>query len=140
RPGSDEGALGRHKTAHHGYSRVVAIGPRGQEIIRRHLKADTRAYLFSPAASVAEFRARQRQERKSKVQPSQQDRRKRSPRKRPGARYTAAAYARAIADAIKRWNKKRPEAEHVPHWHPHQLRHTRATEIRKEYGLDAARA
>jgi integrase len=25
-------------------------------------------------------------------------------------------------------------------WHPHQLRHTKATEIRKEAGLDAARA
>jgi integrase len=28
----------------------------------------------------------------------------------------------------------------VPHWHPHQLRHTKATEVRKEAGLDAARA
>jgi integrase len=28
----------------------------------------------------------------------------------------------------------------VPQWHPHQLRHTKATEIRREAGLDAARA
>jgi hypothetical protein len=37
----------------------------------------------------------------------------------------------------------RDEAEakvFVPHWHPHQLRHTKATEIRREAGLDAARA
>ena len=27
----------------------------------------------------------------------------------------------------------------VPHWHPHQLRHAKATELRKEAGLDAAR-
>ena len=27
----------------------------------------------------------------------------------------------------------------VPHWHPNQLRHTKATEIRREAGLDAAR-
>lgn len=26
----------------------------------------------------------------------------------------------------------------VPHWHPHQLRHTYATEIRKQFGLEAA--
>jgi integrase len=140
RPGSDQGQHGAHKTAHHGFSRVIAVGPKGQEIIRRHLKTDTQAYLFSPADSVAEFRARQRQARKTKVQPSQQNRRKHNPDKRPGERYTASAYARAIADAIKRWNKKKPEAEHIPHWHPHQLRHTRATEVRKEYGLDAARA
>lgn len=27
----------------------------------------------------------------------------------------------------------------MPHWHPHQLRHNKATEIRREAGLDAAR-
>jgi hypothetical protein len=27
----------------------------------------------------------------------------------------------------------------VSHWHPHQLRHNRATELRKEYGLEVAR-
>ena len=27
----------------------------------------------------------------------------------------------------------------LPAWHPHQLRHTKATEIRREAGLDAAR-
>jgi len=27
----------------------------------------------------------------------------------------------------------------VPHWHPNQLRHTKATEIRREEGLDASR-
>jgi integrase len=28
----------------------------------------------------------------------------------------------------------------IPHWHPHQLRHTKGTEIRRAFGLDAARA
>ena len=26
----------------------------------------------------------------------------------------------------------------IPHWHPHQLRHTRATEVRRRYGVEAA--
>jgi site-specific recombinase XerC len=26
------------------------------------------------------------------------------------------------------------------HWHPHQLQHTKATEFRRQYGLDAVRA
>jgi integrase len=47
-----------HKTAHHGHSRIVPIGPRAQEIVRRHLKPNVEAYLFSPRESVAEFRAR----------------------------------------------------------------------------------
>jgi integrase len=26
----------------------------------------------------------------------------------------------------------------VPHWHPNQLRHTHATEVRRRFGLEAA--
>ena len=26
----------------------------------------------------------------------------------------------------------------IPHWHPNQLRHSRATELRNKYGLEAA--
>lgn len=26
----------------------------------------------------------------------------------------------------------------VLHWHPHQLRHNRATEVRRKYGIEAA--
>jgi integrase len=32
------------------------------------------------------------------------------------------------------------EVARVPSWHPHRLRHSAATNIRKEFGLDAARA
>src|SRR5438874_159012 len=28
------------------------------------------------------------------------------------------------------------QAAAIPHWHPHQLRHTKATEIRRAFGLD----
>jgi integrase len=129
-----------HKTQHHGHERVILIGPKAQEIIRRHLKPNIEAYLFSPLDAVAEFRARQRQARKSKVQPSQQDRRKRHPKKKPGKRYTPQSYGRAIAQAIKRHNRGKPEAEHIPHWHPHQLRHLRALELKRAFGLDEARA
>ena len=42
-------------------------------------------------------------------------------------------WRKAHEQEIKKWQK-----EH--RWHPHQLRHTKATEIRREAGLDAARA
>jgi integrase len=129
-----------HKTQHHGHERVVPIGPKGQMIVRRHLTADVQAYLFSPRKLMEERAATLRANRKSKVQPSQQDRRKKRPKKQPGAVYTVASYGRAIAEAIKRHNKAKPEAEHVPHWHPHQLRHLRALELKREVGLDVARA
>ena len=31
------------------------------------------------------------------------------------------------------------EAAGVPLWHPHQLRHSRATDLRRQFGIEAAR-
>ncbi|HVS35089.1 MAG TPA: tyrosine-type recombinase/integrase [Gemmataceae bacterium] len=129
-----------HKTQHHGHERVVPIGPKGQEIIRRHLTTNTHAFLFSPRRLMEERAAALRANRKSKVQPSQQNRKKARPKKTPCDVYSVQAYGRAIAAAIKRHNRGKPEAEHIPHWHPHQLRHLRALELKREVGLDAARA
>jgi integrase len=189
RPGSDQGQEGTHKTAYRGHQRIVPIGPRGQEIIRRFLQPDLYAYLFSPRQAVEELRVNQRQARKTPVQPSQVNRRKRKPKRFPGNRYTVGSYAVAIGrgclkatqqgvfqllndlrsagrhlslpDVLTWETFKRPsqlteerietlvktnglEKEiqrlTVPHWHPHQLRHTKATEIRREYGIDSARA
>jgi integrase len=120
-----------HKTSYRGHERVIAIGPRGQEILKPFLKPDLQAYLFSPKDALTQYRALLRAKRKTKVQPSQMNRRKRRPRKGPKDFYTVASYCRSIADACKKAD--------VPHWHPHQLRHNRATEIRKTFGLDAAR-
>jgi integrase len=140
RPGSDQGQNGQHKTAHHGHTRIVPIGPKSQEIIHRYLVADTHAYIFTPARNMEERSIALRLSRKTKVQPSQRHRRKRKPKKKPGFVYAVTTYARAIAEAIKRHNAGEPEAEHIPHWHPHQLRHTRALELKREAGLDVARA
>jgi integrase len=53
------------------------------------------------------------------------------PRRYPaGQRYTNDSLRRAIQRGCKKAG--------VPLWHPHQLRHARATEIRRELGLEAA--
>jgi integrase len=65
--------------------------------------------------------------------PSQAARRPQPSRRRPpGARYDKDSYRRAIQRAARKAG--------VAAWHPHQLRHTRATQVRARYGLDAARA
>ncbi|MCD4824639.1 MAG: tyrosine-type recombinase/integrase [Phycisphaerae bacterium] len=46
-------------------------------------------------------------------------------------RYQARLTDEQLAE-IKTWYKQF-------HWHPHQLRHNAATELRKEFGLEAAR-
>lgn len=77
----------KHKTQHHGHSRVIAIGPQAQAIIRRHLKADVQAALFSPREATEERHRALRAKRKTKVQPSQVCRRSAKPKKLPGDQY-----------------------------------------------------
>lgn len=65
------------------------------------------------------------------------------PKHRPRTRHAVTSYDRAIARAVKRANWSLVEAGvepefHVPHWHPNQLRHARATDVRKCCGLEAA--
>jgi len=145
-----------HKTAYRGHSRVIAIGPKAQAVLRPWLRLNVEDYLFQPREADAAFRQQQRAVRKSKVQPSQEHRAKAHPRKKPGRCYTSRSYQQAIAKGIEKANRARAcepcKAKHsaercdacranaIPHWHPHQLRHTTATEIRRAAGLDAARA
>lgn len=156
RPGSDQGVAGQHKTAYRGHQRVVALGPRAQSILRPYLEViAAEEYLFSPRRAVAAKHARMREARKSRVQPSQFNRKRKHPSRKPGACWTVRTYYRAIVRAVELANraracdtcKKRRPAERcetctaaaLPHWHPHQLRHTKATQLRREFGLDAAR-
>lgn len=143
-----------HKTQHHGHQRAVAIGPKAQEILRPFLKTDLQAYLFCPAECEAERQAARRAARKTKVQPSQVYRKKKKPKKAPGAHYTSRSYHQAIRQAILTANTSEAceackplkpadrceacKASALPHWHPHQLRHTHATEVRRRFGLEAA--
>ncbi|MDB5311802.1 MAG: site-specific tyrosine recombinase XerD, partial [Gemmataceae bacterium] len=58
-------------------------------------------------------------------------------------KYTVSSYGQAIARAVERANRPLIEAAvelelHVPHWHPNQLRHAHATEVRARFGLEAA--
>ena len=53
------------------------------------------------------------------------------PAKAPGTRYDVGSYRRAIARACT--------AAKIPSWHPHQLRHNAATNLRKEFGIETAR-
>jgi integrase len=120
-----------HKMSYRGRDRQVYFGPKAREIIRPWLREDADAYLFSPAEADTEYRAEQRKLRKSPVQPSQRNRKKPKPERKPGDRWTTRAYAVAIRRACIKAG--------VPHWHPNQLRHNVATRIRQEYGLDEAR-
>jgi integrase len=120
----------RHKTADLGKVREIPLGPRAQEVLMPWLKADPDAPLFSPAESRAAVLKDQRARRKTKVQPSQRDRRKKNPKRRPGATYTRDSYKQAVERGCGKAG--------VPIFRPNQIRHAFATRIRREYGLEAA--
>ncbi|MHB1033722.1 MAG: tyrosine-type recombinase/integrase [Pirellulales bacterium] len=141
-----------HKTQHLGRARVVFIGPRAKEILLPYLLRAANAYCFSPAEAEADRKGQLRANRKTKVQPSQADRSKRKPRRKPGARYDHCSYNRAVARATElarraQCGKDRTkcprcrqqcEVTEIRFWHPNQLRHTTGTEVRKGYGLEGA--
>lgn len=132
----------RYKTEHHNdeddpdLDRVIFLGPRAQEILKPFFTADPSAYLFSPELSEQQRNAEKRQRRQSPLWPShvQHQEAKKNRRQRPAHRdrYDVTSYRRAI--------RRGCEKAGIPSWHPNQLRHSRLTEIRKRYGLEASKA
>ncbi|MFN0018402.1 MAG: tyrosine-type recombinase/integrase [Pirellulaceae bacterium] len=128
-----------HKNQWRGHQRQIPLGPKSQEIIRQFLTLSTTAYLFSPLAAEAERNEKRRQNRKTPMTPSQAGRKQKpKPLRRKRESYDVDSYRRAITYGIKSANRKRKADEQVPHWYPLQLRHSRATEVRKAFGLEAA--
>ena len=118
------------------------MGPKAQKLLKPFLKRAPEAFLFSPAESEELRNAKRREARKTPMTPSQAKRERIPKPKRPKRdRYDTASYRRAIDYAVKAANRKRKEDEpKIPAWYPLQLRHTRATEVRRKYGLDGAQS
>ena len=84
-----------------------------------------------------------RRDRRTPLTPSQRVRkRKPTPKRVPGKRYKTRSYYRAVLYGIRKANQQIREAGgvEIPKWHPNQLRHNAATRLRREFGLDVARA
>lgn len=144
-----------HKNAHRGQDRTIYIGPKGQEVIRPFLGGRAvDAPLFSPAEANAERRIELHKKRETPLSCGNKPgtNRRRNPQVKPGPVYTTGTYRRAIArgcDAVNERiiaNASKADAPHepqlrlatIPHWHPHQLRHTAATLLEREFGIDTA--
>ena len=128
------------------------IGPKGQDVLRPYLLRDKAAHCFQPTESERKRNAERRENRQSPMTPSQRKRRpKRHPNRTAGDHYTPGSYRRAVERAVGVVNKKRREEARkateatgvevepvlFPEWTPNQLRHAAATEIRRQYGLEA---
>ncbi len=120
----------RHKTDYRDIGREVFLGPKAQDIIRPWLQRAVDTYCFSPTEAEAERNEKRRLKRKSPMPPSQSRRQISSPKRPARDRYDRDSYRRAVEYGIKKAG--------VPHWHPHQLRHSCGSRVRKEFGLDVA--
>lgn len=120
-----------HKTEHHDRDRRICVGKQAQQILSKWLDRDPLAYCFSPAESRQQFDDTRRANRKTPHTPSSRKRkRKTCPSKQPGLHYTTCSYGSAIRKVCKKAG--------IPNWSPNQLRHSRATAIRQEFGLEAS--
>ncbi|HVK08756.1 MAG TPA: tyrosine-type recombinase/integrase [Gemmataceae bacterium] len=123
----------RHKCSWRGHRRQIGIGPQAQRLLNEFLVGlPPDEFVFSPYRQREERYAAMRVVRKSKVQPSQQNRRAKRPMKAPGSCFLPGSVGRAIQIACRKAN--------VPAWHPYQLRHAAGAKARRLGGLDAAQA
>ena len=147
-----------HKTEHHGRERVIFLGPNAQDVLLRYLARDTKTYCFRPCDSEEKRRATATSKRKTPAScgNSVGTNRKHSPLQKVSEQYDTHAYRRAIHRACdkafphpelgsvmrasfteeQRNTLKQWQSEH--RWSPNRLRHTAATEIRRQFGLEAA--
>ena len=150
-----------HKTAYLGRERVIFLGPKAQAVVKPFMRTDLQAFLFSPAQAATECRERKHAEQVTPLscgnKPGSNVQRR--PKKTPGNQYDVNSYRNAIEFAcvrafpaaepeglkfreraawrrehsaeLKRWRREQ-------NWNPHRLRHSFATHVRREHGLEAA--
>lgn len=118
-----------HKTRHKGQGRTIYFGTKAQEVLREFLLDRGPAdHMFSPRESNRHFRGTVGVP-DVRIWEPKTDRKIRT-------HYSHGSYRMGIHEAIDRYNAvaKAP----IPHWTPHQLRHTYATRVRREFGLEGA--
>lgn len=136
-----------HKNAWREHAKAIPLGPMAQAILGPFLQKAPSEYLFSPDEAASWHRGQRAVEagknRRTKIYPSKLRRlmkakvdRKCRPRKKAvGDHYHTGSYRQAIKYGIQR---ARAAGIAVEDWHPHQLRHAKATQVRREFGLEAA--
>ena len=91
-----------HKTEYLDHAKVIFVGPRAQAVLAPYLLRDADSFCFSPKEGESRRKALLRERRKSKVQPSQVNRRKRRPKSGPSDRYDRKSYLTAVHRACDR--------------------------------------
>lgn len=115
-----------HKNMWRNKPRAILLGPKAREILNRHRESE---YPFSPVAAVAELMA---ERRANAASPSRYDRRDPHAVRVPRDHWDTCGYTQTIYAACDRAGIER--------WSANRLRHAFATQVRRRFGIDAARA
>ena len=115
-----------HKMEHKGIEKTVPLGPKAQRILAPWLDRAATSYLFSPK-EIHEAKLTRCRQRNGSTNRKCNKLRLRQPRNH----YDDETYCQAVGRACTRAG--------VPKWTPGQLRHNAGTELRRKYGLEAAR-
>ena len=117
-----------HKMDYKDIEKVAPLGPKAQEILSEWLDREADCYLFSPREVVE---AKLAERRRGGVKRKRTRAKKKTPTRQPREHYDDESYCQAVERACKKAG--------VPKWTPGQLRHNAATDIRRRYGIEAAR-
>lgn len=153
-----------HKCEHHGRERRVYLGPQAVAILKPFMNRDPETCCFSPRESAAWHREQHREQRRTPLYPSHaaryEHKRRSKPRRSPGNRFNVCSYNRAIQrgcevafgipaelrtispklpeDQRQELKRQAREWRRKTCWSANQLRHSAATRLRKEFGIEAA--
>ena len=130
--------LAKHKTANRGKSRGIYIDPKAQEFLRPYLQRGADQAFFSPAESEEKRRAAKSANRKTPL--NQGNKPGYSKRIREGRKLKQTSNECFAPDSYGRSMKYACKKAGVAPWSPNQLRHSVATDMRAQFGLDAAQA
>jgi integrase len=142
--------IAKHKNAYRGKTRTLYAGPQAQAVLAKYLLRGENDCLFRPCDTLAKQLLERSEQRTTPAKYGNRpgSNRVRKPKRQPGVQYLRHSYARAIERACDKAFPAPPEikaddaklkAWRVAHrWSPNQLRHTRATDIRKQFGLESA--
>ena len=159
--------LAKHKTRWRGHRRLILVGPKGQELVRKYLRracplcgATGRAGRLNFAAGVCGACAAKgaeavdpgwlrddyylfepalaRVERFEDMRAARKSPVQPSQADRSKAAPGKAPGKRYLVTSYDRAVAKACDRAGVPRWHPHQLRHAAATAIRAEFGIELA--
>ena len=158
----------QHKCGWRGKPRIIAIGPKAQDLLKMFFTSNLDDFLFSPRRAVEEQLIEPAKNRVTPRYPSHMrrnaERRVKTPRRKPDEFYDPTSYGKAVArgcdfafpppgtlrkqegETKAEWKDRLSAAQREElvkwqrehRWHPNRLRHSFATRTRRDYGLEAA--